>query len=508
MKVLVILSAVLASCLAYPPSIGYAYSAISPLTAYSSFAAPYPYAFGAPAISTAPLAAPIAPIAPIARIAPIAPVAAATKTQYHSQDELGQAKYGHSEPLQAHTAVQDAHGNKIGSFSYVDPHGAVHQTNYVADGAGYRVVSNDLPVAPAAPLPALHRRRRQAHWNGPLASPVVTPTGHLQETPEVVAAKAAHFAEHARQNSASAQQRSWNPAQASAQPSWNSAPAQQWSPPQAVPAQQWTQPWTSGSQEARSGWSQPQAAPVQQWHQAPAQNAPIADAPDVAAAKAAHLSEYTRVQAAAQAAVAQAAASGPQGQEDDGSYRPEYQTEGVPAAPAATPYSSWTQPQPQPQSWSQPQPQSWSQPQAQPWSQPQAAAPVATPYTSWNQPQAQSWSQPQQWGQSPSGGIPDTPEVAAAKAAHLAEHAAASRRSKRSVLLQTPASTAPLAAPLAYAAAPVSYAAAPVAYPAPAVAYPAPAVAYSAPALGVPAIRTDIVHNPGHAFSYRIDALH
>lgn len=118
--------------------------------------------------------------------------------------------------------LQDAAGNKVGSFSYVDPHGAVHQTNYVADGAGYRVASNDLPLAPAGPGPvvpaetpevvaakinhfaahaaALHRVRRSA-WGGyygPYATPVVTPSGHLADTPEVAAAKAAHFAEHAR----------------------------------------------------------------------------------------------------------------------------------------------------------------------------------------------------------------------------------------------------------------------------------------------------------------------
>lgn len=43
--------------------------------------------------------------------------------------------------------LQDVHGNKAGSFSYVAPNGHVLRTDYVADGAGYRVASNALPVA-------------------------------------------------------------------------------------------------------------------------------------------------------------------------------------------------------------------------------------------------------------------------------------------------------------------------------------------------------------------------
>lgn len=67
------------------------------------------------------------------------------KTQYHTQNELGEATYGHSEPYQSHSAVQDADGNKSGSFSYVAPDGRVLTTAYTADGNGYRVSSNALP---------------------------------------------------------------------------------------------------------------------------------------------------------------------------------------------------------------------------------------------------------------------------------------------------------------------------------------------------------------------------
>lgn len=105
--------------------------------------------------------------------APVAIAPAVTKSQYHAQDEFGQASFGHSEPGQAHAAVRDAAGGVRGSFSYVAPDGRVLTTNYIADHNGYRVASNALPVAPSTVLA------------GPLP---------VQDTPEVVAAKAQHFA--------------------------------------------------------------------------------------------------------------------------------------------------------------------------------------------------------------------------------------------------------------------------------------------------------------------------
>lgn len=77
------------------------------------------------------------------------------KSQYHSQDSLGQAAYGHSEALQTHNAIQDAAGNKAGSYSYVAPDGRVLTTDYVADENGYRVATNALPVHQ-------HSRRRRS----------------------------------------------------------------------------------------------------------------------------------------------------------------------------------------------------------------------------------------------------------------------------------------------------------------------------------------------------------
>ncbi len=74
-------------------------------------------------------------------------VATPTKTQYHAQDELGQASYGYSHPGQAHAAVRDAFGGVRGSYAYINPNGKEVRVNYVADSVnGFRVESNDLPV--------------------------------------------------------------------------------------------------------------------------------------------------------------------------------------------------------------------------------------------------------------------------------------------------------------------------------------------------------------------------
>lgn len=74
------------------------------------------------------------------------------KSQYHSQNSFGEATYGHRESFQSHDAVQDAQGNKAGSFSYISPDGRLLTTDYVADQAGYRVASNAFPNAPNQPI--------------------------------------------------------------------------------------------------------------------------------------------------------------------------------------------------------------------------------------------------------------------------------------------------------------------------------------------------------------------
>ena len=96
-----------------------------------------------------------------------------TSSQYHSQDELGQASFGYAHPGQAAVNYRDAFGNQVGSYAYINPEGKEVRVSYTADSRGFRVLSNDLPVGPSADLVA----------------PVP-----VQDTPEVAEAKAAHLA--------------------------------------------------------------------------------------------------------------------------------------------------------------------------------------------------------------------------------------------------------------------------------------------------------------------------
>ena len=122
--------------------------------------------------ATAPAAAPVAPVTPVAAAAPFYGYPAVTATQFHAQDELGQARFGYAHPGQASTNYRDAFGNQIGSYAYFNPEGKEVRVSYVADHRGFRVLSNDLPVAPVANLVA----------------PV-----QVQDTPEVAKAKADHL---------------------------------------------------------------------------------------------------------------------------------------------------------------------------------------------------------------------------------------------------------------------------------------------------------------------------
>jgi len=130
-------------------------------------ASPVTYTSAGPVTYSAPTLVATAPVA----------VPLVTKTQYHAQDELGQASYGYSHPGHAHAAVRDAAGGVRGSYAYINPDGKEVRVNYVADSVGgFRVESNDLPVGPAVPVVA------------PLLAPAP-----VQDTPEVAAAKAEHM---------------------------------------------------------------------------------------------------------------------------------------------------------------------------------------------------------------------------------------------------------------------------------------------------------------------------
>jgi hypothetical protein len=221
----------------------------------------------------------------------------------------------------------------------------------------------------------------------------------VQDTPEVAAAKAAHFAAVARAGGSPA------PAPAHYAPASNYGPA---------PA----------------------------WNGAPA---PVQDTPEVAAAKAAHFAALNN--AASHSSQYAPAHTGtrwtgpialPPGYDANGAPLPVQDTPEV-AAERANHFalvSRGGSPAPAHGQWSGHN--SWAAP---------------APANQWSAP-APQWSAPAaNWAAPSHSGLPaDTPEVAAAKAAHLAAHQAASghgHRWRRSLiatsLYQTPASTAPLA---------------------------------------------------------------
>ncbi|KAK7576026.1 hypothetical protein V9T40_012312 [Parthenolecanium corni] len=442
-----VLGLCVASCLA-EPSIGYSYSAYAPLShgypLYSPYYAKsaYPFYYNQPysVISThAPLE---------------------LKSQYQTSDIYGQTSYGHSEPQQAHHAVQDVHGNKVGSYSYVKPDGQIHQTSYVADADGYRVTSNDLPVAPAAhvahpahvvPVAAVPHldvpvvpqetpeviAAKEAHFAAhakalaqthslykrsiySYASPVVTPNGYISDTPEVSAAKAAHFAEHAKRGNhyvapyaASAYYSPYTHTPVvtpegylADTPEVAAAKAAHFAEKAKVASHYSPVPYDSHPVSYASHPVSYASHPVSYAsHPVVGADGHILDTPEVAAAKSAHYSEYA----------AAAARS---------------------AAPAAVSYHSGAYPV-----YASHSPSYY------------AAPPVVLP----------------------DGHLADTPDVAHAKAAHFAEYAKVASRQKRSLL--------PASYPIVSAVAPISYSSHPF--------YP----------FVKPATHTAIVHGP-HAVSY------
>ncbi|XP_050690765.1 cuticle protein 6-like [Eriocheir sinensis] len=117
--------------------------------------------------------APVAPLSPVAAVAPVAPVAP-VQSKYHAQDELGQYSFGYAGGPASRAETRDAYGVVRGSYNYVDPEGKLQTQHYVADALGFRVAGTNLPVAPAAP-----------------EAPGLVGPEPVQDTPEVVAAKAA-----------------------------------------------------------------------------------------------------------------------------------------------------------------------------------------------------------------------------------------------------------------------------------------------------------------------------
>merc|ERR1712240_374908 len=168
------------------PVVGAQYAA-----AYAAPAIAAP-AYAAPAIAAPAYAAPVAAAAPVVAAAPAvaaAPVAASTSTQFQARDEFGNLAYGYQNVNSAKQERGNTYGGVEGSYTYVDEAG-VHTVNYVADDLGFRVVGDNLPVAPVHNAVA------------PVA-PVYTGVAPVAvvDTPEVAEAKAAFHAAYAAEAS-------------------------------------------------------------------------------------------------------------------------------------------------------------------------------------------------------------------------------------------------------------------------------------------------------------------
>merc|ERR1739838_231452 len=203
MKPILMISACVGLALARPqyyPSVYNGYNGLGYNAAPYAVASPYAIAAPAPVVTYEQNIIPDVAPAPVVQYAPIAvqPAHVPTeyKSQYHSQDELGQFSFGHISADQAHHQVRDFTGAVQGSYTYIDADGEQVVAHYIADSNGFRVSSNALPVAPTfdgvAPEGPV----------APVAPELVAPVFDLEqvmETEEVMAARAEHdrlVAEH------------------------------------------------------------------------------------------------------------------------------------------------------------------------------------------------------------------------------------------------------------------------------------------------------------------------
>merc|ERR1739848_87683 len=156
---------------AYTPAVSAVPAVAAAPVAYAAAPAPVAVAAAPAAYAAAPVAVAAAPL--------VAPIAGPVSSQFQAQDEFGNLAYGYQNIHGAKQEQGNALGGVTGSYTYADEAG-VHTVNYVADDFGFRVASDNLPVAPvhnaALPVAPIHA-----------AAPVV-------DTPEVAEAKAAFFA--------------------------------------------------------------------------------------------------------------------------------------------------------------------------------------------------------------------------------------------------------------------------------------------------------------------------
>lgn len=100
-----------------------------------------------------PVKAEPVPVHPAAAHLP-AVIATPIRSQYHSQDELGQYAYGYSNENSAKHETKTVDGITKGAYSYVDANGHVQNVQYVSDDHhGFRVAATNLPKGP---VPVLH----------------------------------------------------------------------------------------------------------------------------------------------------------------------------------------------------------------------------------------------------------------------------------------------------------------------------------------------------------------
>merc|ERR1712055_431935 len=148
-----------------------------PLTAgHVAAAAPVAYGAAAPVVAAAPAAY---AAAPVVAAAPTIAAPSVTSSQFQAQDEIGNIAYGYQNINSAKQERGNVNGGVEGSYTYVDEAGS-HTVNYIADDYGFRVTSDNLPVAPvhAAVAPV---------YTGVAPAAVV-------DTPEVAEARAAFLA--------------------------------------------------------------------------------------------------------------------------------------------------------------------------------------------------------------------------------------------------------------------------------------------------------------------------
>merc|ERR1712183_489018 len=140
---------------AYSPAIA-ALPAVAPVAVAAA-----PVAYAAAPVAAAPVAYAAAPVA--------APIAGPVSSQFQAQDEFGNLAYGYQNINSAKQEQGNAYGGVTGSYTYADEAG-VHTVNYVADDFGFRVASDNLPVAPvynaALPVAPVHA----AAYAAPLAT--------------------------------------------------------------------------------------------------------------------------------------------------------------------------------------------------------------------------------------------------------------------------------------------------------------------------------------------------